>query len=518
MLRLRWKILIGLALVFVVFAGIQVATIGDGPRKEVEAYKKSLIARGEKLDISELVPPPAPPEQNGAEIARAAFSMLTSDDYEESNLVPAMRMIAPGKAIVCFEQPDVRNAYYDEPYTNSWSNVMVVVNDDRPMTELLKQAVDYPAIEFYLDYKGDGMTQAANYRPMVWSANRLSTEAVCDLRRGDAASAATNICAILALVDGTENERHELFQAGRIHMTSVAANANWALLQSSNVNDAELAVLQKEWERPEFIRAMENTLSVRRAWLESELARMLASNNYFNKQMGWVNVQSVDWSAGLREGLGELADKAKLVCSKSMYRASWVYWDELQMLKDDQIVLEMLRTVATNGVFNPSYNEMEKQLEVSRAKEPDGWLVNWDDSGLHESLSFSSSDPTLISLAMGAEATRRLAIAAIALKRYQLKYGKYPLALSDLMPQFVSSVPRDPVDGKPLRYRLMANGTFLLYSIGDDGKDDGGDGTLKLTGHNLPDRWNSLKALDWVWPQPATPDEIEYFYAHPPGP
>ena len=144
MLRHRWKILIGIVLVFAVWTGIELATIGNGPKKEVEAYKKSLIAKGEKLEISELLPPPVPPEQNGADVLREAFNMLTTDGYEESNLVPAMRMIAPGTAIVCFEQPEIRDTFY----TNSWSNAMAVVEDDRPMVELLKQAMNYPAIDF----------------------------------------------------------------------------------------------------------------------------------------------------------------------------------------------------------------------------------------------------------------------------------------------------------------------------------------------------------------------------------
>ena len=53
----------GIALVFVLLTWIEVTTIGNGPKKQVEAYKKSLIAKGEKLDISELLPTPVPPER-----------------------------------------------------------------------------------------------------------------------------------------------------------------------------------------------------------------------------------------------------------------------------------------------------------------------------------------------------------------------------------------------------------------------------------------------------------------------
>lgn len=48
----------------------------------------------------------------------------------------------------------------------------------------------------------------------------------------------------------------------------------------------------------------------------------------------------------------------------------------------------------------------------------------------------------------------RLARSAIAIELYKLKYHKLPEALSDLVPEFLDSVPIDPFDGKPLRYKI----------------------------------------------------------------
>jgi hypothetical protein len=119
---------------------------------------------------------------------------------------------------------------------------------------------------------------------------------------------------------------------------------------------------------------------------------------------------------------------------------------------------------------------------------------------------------------MEVEAMCRIVITAIALKRYQLKDGHYPAALSDLTPEFLASAPPDPVDGQQLRYRLMPNGSFLLYSIGLNGKDDGGNASSPGKWGDNRVRWIYPSALDWVWPQPATATEIQYFYEHPPGP
>ena len=96
-------------------------------------------------------------------------------------------------------------------------------------------------------------------------------------------------------------------------------------------------------------------------------------------------------------------------------------------------------------------------------------------------------------------------ITAIALKCYELKHRQLPATLNELTPELLKSIPKDYMDGQPLRYRLNADGTFLLYSFGEDGKDDSGD-------PRSPDDPKSpawQHGRDWVWPQPATAEEIE---------
>lgn len=515
MLRHRWKILIGIVLVFVVWTSIEVTTIGNGPKKEVEAYKKSLIAKGEKLEISELLPPSVPPEQNGADVFNQALGHLAPEDSEEySNSFPALRMIAPGKAIVCFEQPDVRGS----DFTNSWVNVIAAVEDNRPITELLKHVMNYPAIDFHVDYGEQNETSIFLYPSLIYEGTRrLSSEAMCDLHSGDAASATTNICAILALVNGLRNEWLLNFQTMRNITTLTAGDATWELLQSSNVSDSELVTVQGSWERVEPIHVIENEILVQRALDESGALRMQTSEEYFNERTSWAKPSAVNWSDGLRSGLSQIADNARLKCCKSIYHGSWIYSDELQMLQDYQLILETVRTAETNRFFNPAYSNMIDQLKSREANEPDGWLGKLDKYGLHGQVSPTGGLSVMVGEIMGVEAMRRIVITSISLKRYRLKYGKYPASLSDLTPEFIPHIPLDPVDGKPLRYQLMADGTFLLYSIGQNGRDDGGDGSIDTTiGQNFPFFWSDPEALDWVWPQPATAAEIQYFYAHPP--
>ncbi len=62
---------------------------------------------------------------------------------------------------------------------------------------------------------------------------------------------------------------------------------------------------------------------------------------------------------------------------------------------------------------------------------------------------------------------------ALAIERYRLAKGSLPKELADLAPRYIDKVPIDPFDGKPVRYKLTDPG-YIVYSIGDDGTDEGG--------------------------------------------
>jgi len=67
----------------------------------------------------------------------------------------------------------------------------------------------------------------------------------------------------------------------------------------------------------------------------------------------------------------------------------------------------------------------------------------------------------------------RAAQVALAVERFRLATGGLPDSLERLVPVYLETVPRDPFDGAPLRYRKLAPG-FVVYSVGEDEKDDGG--------------------------------------------
>jgi hypothetical protein len=62
---------------------------------------------------------------------------------------------------------------------------------------------------------------------------------------------------------------------------------------------------------------------------------------------------------------------------------------------------------------------------------------------------------------------------AFAMAAYQKDNSRYPAKLADLAPKYLASVPDDLFNGKPLIYKPNEKG-YLFYSVGPNGKDDGG--------------------------------------------
>jgi hypothetical protein len=82
------------------------------------------------------------------------------------------------------------------------------------------------------------------------------------------------------------------------------------------------------------------------------------------------------------------------------------------------------------------------------------------------------------------------ALIACALERFRFAHGEYPETLDALIPQYLDGIPPDVIGGLAPHYRRATDGTFVLYSIGWDGRDKGGvRGALPGTDS------------DWIWPQ-----------------
>jgi len=78
------------------------------------------------------------------------------------------------------------------------------------------------------------------------------------------------------------------------------------------------------------------------------------------------------------------------------------------------------------------------------------------------------------------------ALVAVAAERHRLRHGTWPALLAEIVPEFLPALPADPFDGQPLRYKRLPEG-IVIYSVGPDGVDDGGQVTAIPGQHPMND-------------------------------
>ena len=512
-MKLRWKILIGTAILLVLMAASLLVTMHVQPESEVEAYKKLLRDKGEKLELSEISPPPVAPEDNSVSAVEDAFRMLGSGS---ENVPYAMQMVAPGKALVGWRQPDARNS----DFTNTWDDFAAGVEANRPAIELLHQVLERPKLDFQLDYKKGFATLLPQLAPMKRSAQLLYAAAIVDLHNGDSSAAATNILTMLALVNRDTSDDVLISHLVRIAIMNITLVSTWELTQATNVTDAQLAAVQKSWQQMDFLKDAQNAFVMERIISAMTIQKSRASHDGFMEVFGSAMPSGGSSGGGSTwpDVLENFTEGPRMGIAEKMWRSSWSYSAELQMLKSEQAIIESLRTMETNRsqFYKGDYDSMLTQLSsLGLTNAGEGFFSALRIPDFREYY----RNPALaraINKTLQIETTKRVVNMAIALKRFQLKNGRLPEAAGDLAPEFMAAVPIDPYDGKPLQYHPNPDGTFLLYSVGEDGIDDGGDVTPAKPSSSGTPNWNWQRGRDWVWPQPATPAEVQDFYEHPP--
>lgn len=102
-------------------------------------------------------------------------------------------------------------------------------------------------------------------------------------------------------------------------------------------------------------------------------------------------------------------------------------------------------------------------------------------------------------------AQRRMAATALAIRLYQVDHGQRPATLDELVPEYLPALPVDPFteDAGPLRY--LPHGTPpRLYSIGENGVDDGSPVQAATGGGWRPSRDDVTVILEFPWKPAAT--------------
>lgn len=191
---------------------------------------------------------------------------------------------------------------------------------------------------------------------------------------------------------------------------------------------------------------------------------------------------------------GSLNDAAtESVLPYVLFPRGWFYFEQVEY---NRLFNLSLGPVLNGGPASISPSALEaatRELDQALQSSPD---VPWRHQHLARMLL-----PALgraLAKSAQAQASVDLATVACALEQHRLTTGHYPEALDALAPRFLARVPTDVTEGRPLHYRTSPDHGFVLYSIGWNGKDDGGEPGRKANG-----AWDS-NAGDWVWKLPRS--------------
>jgi hypothetical protein len=316
------------------------------------------------------------------------------------------------------------------------------------ITEARKLA-DQPRGRFAITYSKDFIsTLMTGVQDAREAAHLLSYDALSRAQDGDLRGAAVSCRAIVNAGRAIGDEPTLIAYLVRMALRAIAVGQTERVLGQGVLPDEDLAALQKAFGEEADERLFQVALRGERGGMD-RFMQALQSGDVSVKQMQGLTAAGAPTKRWFAE-------------EKLLYLPGAITNNRAALLE-----------------------RMNRLVEISKLppEEQDARLAEMRASMPHQPILVRELEPAVEKVA-GAErrtlAQLRCAAAALAAERYRLKHGRWPEALADLKGEFLRDVPTDPFDGKPLRYRRDGEGV-VVYSVGPDGKDDGGDRTTLNT-------------------------------------
>jgi hypothetical protein len=400
--------------------------------------------------------------------------------------------------------------------TQSWAGFEQRLVPASPLAQHLLTALDGRDWVLAPDYAAGFRMKLLPVFSLINAARSLSAATQCALHQHRLDDARTNLLALLALPGAGQESRYLIDLVGRLACSALAFAPTWQALQSPDWTDAELVELQAAWERRRFLEDTARCLEIERAgggtWCFDLARRDLRECMRMLGVLGPVSSPPVGRYSTFRDVLSRIvpgmdkivagAGQVRGITGVVLWRWIWLPADQLHYSQALQEGIDYARQLAD------SQSAVATFAQWPRGTNAQGQPVFLIDSLLKArrldveriiSRTVLPRFSSALNEATRLETLRSMILAAIALKRHQLRHGRLPAGLDVLVPEFLAAVPVDLGDGAPLRYRLGTNESFLLYSVGQNRLDDGGDPRPAAPNRNLTDPWDGR---DCVWPQP----------------
>ena len=350
------------------------------------------------------------------------------------------------------------------------ADVLLALSKYDSAIEELRRASRLPCSRFPVDYS---VGTFPPYTSLKAVASVLRLRAVAELNNGQIQTALADVRLILYLANSIRGEPGKWSLQNRLEIVEVAIQPLWEGLARRQWSEDQLVSLDNDLSRFDTLR--DYNYAVR-----ADLAR---------------NLKMLD---SMRQGR---MTNTVICCDKPMFwptlvirlsPSGWYYMNELAAARRSFEALSTSNELALD-VLSPDISSRLASFSMSDHKPclvPYSWPV----------LSFiPTPDERSAPLCARAQASVDLARVAIALERFRRANGSFPSSLDVLAPDFLQKVPHDIVTGEPLHYRQTNDGQFLLYSVGWDVKDNGGE-PANSRSYLFSDA-NTAKG-DWVWRSP----------------
>jgi hypothetical protein len=486
--RILRRILIGLAVLATLIAILYAEEDWRGKRAW-ENYKHEWEAKGEKFDWQAFVPPSMPDDQNffTAPIftnmlnGKIVMNPYHSDGSPNLHGEQFGYLGAEGKAFLT-DLKQFQESYRNptnaslakefpvapQPQTPA-ADVLFALSKFDSAIEELRQASQRPYASVPLNYE-DGFNSASSLLPVLAELKRctqvLQLRAVAELADGQSAKALDDVKLSLYLNNSLRSSPFLISHLVRMAIANIALQPVWEGLAEHEWSDEQLVALDAELAKMDFLADYEFTMRGRGAFA----------------------IASLENQRRTREVIVPQEDGGVITNSLRFMPSAYFYQNELAFARMQQQWLLPLVDTNSRTVSPEAIRHAESAV---RAK-----LKHYSPYKVQALMVFPAIGSAVKKFA-AIQVSIDLARVACALERYQLANGQYPETLDALAPQFIGKLPHDIINGQPLHYRRTDDGKFLLYSVGWNETDDGGQVVLKKDGSE--DREKG----DWVWRYPA---------------
>ncbi len=443
--------------------------------------------------------------ENGVPAIVQAVGQLKPGAILPDGVPQKMRLLPSGHAVVGFREEE--RAFEKE--TNSWAALAFEWDANQPALRQIRDALERPVLRSELDYSLGYNLLIPNLSSCKKLVIYFGAGSQYFLHNGRNREALDCLLTQIRLPHMIESDRLAISELVRIAVISFVKSATWEALQSEGWTDADLQKLQAAWESHQFINSAVAGFQGELVY-EGASYKLLRNSNddAFKVLFTWRNIfgddswEPPEWErqmSNLPFGNDIVKFLQKQIFCR-VWRFAWSHQHELRSARQIYELLEITRSLAKTHSFislNAALEQFTKEAE--RRTVYDAW--RFPDTPSYLVLA------KLINKSARAQVECSATICAIALLRFALRNGKYPDSLEFLVPSFLPAVPIDYFDGRAMKYFLNSDGRFTLYSVGEDGKDDHGDGSLNSgkIGRSVWDR------KDAIWPTPATSEEVAVF-------